>query len=583
MKKLRWQFLVVALTLIVVAVLLLTQQQPSLNPILPQPASGGIYTEALVGSFGRLNPLLDLNNPADRDVDRLLFSSLLKFDSQGIPQPDLAESWGVSADGKIYNVTLRANANWDDGTPVTSDDVLFTLSLLRSQDSAFSPDVRTLWDGVQITRLNDKNIKFVLTEPFVPFLDYLTFGILPKHLLESVAADQLASASFNLAPVGSGPYKFDHLTIENGRIAGVVLTASKSYFGQVPFIDQIVFRYYPSSQDALTAYKAGEVLGISQITQDALPSAMSATSLNLYSSRMPRLTMIFLNLGDKTLPFFQDKNVRNALLLGLNRQWMVDKLLDGQGIVANSPILPGTWAYYSVGAPPGFDQDAAIAALKTAGYVLPATGSVRAKDNVPLSFTLAYPDDTLHAALAQQIQQDWAVIGADVTLKAVSYTSLISNYLTPHTYQAVLADLDLTRSYDPDPYPFWHQAEITGGQNYSQWDNRTASEYLEQARVTADTGVRLRLYRNFQVVFASETPALLLYYPIYTYGVDQRVQGVQGVPLFEPADRFNNVSSWYLVTKRALDKTAQPTVQVGLPTNTVQPAVQVRLPTNTVP
>jgi len=583
MKKLRWQFLVVALTLIVVAVLLLTQQQPSLNPILPQPASGGIYTEALVGSFGRLNPLLDLNNPADRDVDRLLFSSLLKFDSQGTPQPDLAESWGVSADGKIYNVTLRANANWDDGTPVTSDDVLFTLSLLRSQDSAFSPDVRTLWDGVQITRLNDKNIKFVLTEPFVPFLDYLTFGILPKHLLESVAADQLASASFNLAPVGSGPYKFDHLTIENGKIAGVVLTASKSYFGQVPFIDQMVFRYYPSSQDALTAYNAGEVLGISQITQDALPSAMSATSLNLYSSRMPRLTMIFLNLGDKTLPFFQDKNVRNALLRGLNRQWMVDKLLDGQGIVANSPILPGTWAYYSEGAPPGFDQDAAIAALKTAGYVLPATGSVRAKDNVPLSFTLAYPDDALHAALAEQIQQDWAAIGADVTLKAVSYTSLISNYLTPRTYQAVLADLDLTRSYDPDPYPFWHQAEITGGQNYSQWDNRTASEYLEQARVTADAGVRLRLYRNFQVVFASETPALLLYYPIYTYGVDQRVQGVQGVPLFEPADRFNDVSSWYLVTKRALDQTAQPTVQVGLPTNTVQPTVQVGLPTNTVP
>ncbi len=568
MKKLRWQFLVIALTLIVVAVLLLTQQQPSLIPSLPQPASGGIYTEALVGSFGRLNPLLDLNNPADRDVDRLLFSSLLKFDSQGIPQPDLAESWGVSADGKIYNVTLRKNANWDDGTPITSDDVLFTLSLLRSQDSAFSPDVRTLWGGVQITRLNDKNIKFVLTEPFVPFLDYLTFGILPKHRLESVAADQLASASFNLAPVGSGPYKFDHLVIENGKVAGVVLTASKSYYGKVPFIDQIVFRYYSSSQAALTAYKAGEVLGISQITQDALPAALSEKSLDLYSSRMPRVTMIFLNLGDKTLPFFQDKNVRNALMLGLNRQWMVDKLLGGQGIVANSPILPGTWAYYSGAARSGFDQDAAIAALKKAGYDLPATGSVRTKDNVSLSFTMAFPDDALHNELAQNIQQDWAAIGVNVTLKAVSYTSLLINYLTPRSYQAVLADLDLSRSYDPDPYPFWHQAEITGGQNYSQWDNRPASEYIEQARVTADPGVRLRLYRNFQVVFANEVPALLLYYPIYTLGVDQRVQGVQGVPLFEPADRFNDVSSWYLVTKRALDQTAQPTVQVGLPTNT---------------
>jgi peptide/nickel transport system substrate-binding protein len=567
MKKLRWQFLVVALTLIVVAVLLLTQQQPA-SPTLPQPASGGIYTEALVGSFGRLNPLLDLNNPADRQVDRLLFSSLLKFDSQGVPQPDLAESWGVSADGTIYNVTLRANATWDDGTPVTSDDVLFTLDLLRSQYSAFSPDVRTLWDGVQVTRLNDKNIKFVLTEPFVPFLDYLTFGILPKHLLQSVSADQLASNGFNLAPVGSGPYKFDHLMIENGKVAGVVLAASKTYFGQIPYIDQVVFRYYPDSQAALVAYQAGEVLGISQVTQDVLPAAMAETNLSLYSSRMPRLTMIFLNLGDQTLPFFQDKNVRNALMLGLNRQWIVDKLLQGQGIVADSPILPGTWAYYNGVTHVGFDPDAAEAELKTAGYVLPANGSVRAKDKVTLSFTLAYPDDTLHTQLAQTIQQDWAAIGVEVNLKAVSYDSLVNDYLAPRTYQAALVDLDLTRSYDPDPYPFWHQAEITGGQNYSQWDNRTASEYIEQARVVADPNVRLRLYRNFQVVFASEQPALLLYYPVYTFAVDQRVQGVQAAPLFEPADRFNDISNWYLVTKRALDQTAQPTIQVGQPTAT---------------
>ena len=154
MKKLRWQILVVVLTLIVVAVLLLTQQ-PILIPILPEPASGGIYSEALVGSFGRLNPLLDLNNPADRDIDRLLFSSLLKFNSSGVPLPDLAESWGVSADGTIYNITLRSNAVWQDGTPVTSADVLFTIRLMRSEYSAFPADVRSMWDHVEITQLDE--------------------------------------------------------------------------------------------------------------------------------------------------------------------------------------------------------------------------------------------------------------------------------------------------------------------------------------------------------------------------------------------------------------------------------------------
>jgi len=538
----------------------LLTQQPSANPILPEPVSGGIYTEALVGSFGRLNPLLDLGNPADRDVDRLLFSGLIKFDSQGIPQPDLAESWGVSADGTVYNVTLRGNANWHDGTPVTSDDVIFTLDLLRTEYSDYSPDVRSLWDGVKVTRLNDKNIKFVLTEPFVPFLDYLTFGVLPKHLLGTVSPDQLANNGFNLAPVGSGPYKFDHLMVENGKITGLVLLASKAYYDQVPFVDQIVFRYYPSSQEALAAYQAGEVLGISQITPDVLPAALAETSLSFYSSRLPRVTLVLLNLGDSQLPFFQDKKVRNALMLDLNRQWIVDKLLQGQGIVADSPILPGTWAYYDGVEHIGFDPDEAVSELKAAGYVLPPDGSVRAKDNVSMSFTLDYPDDNLHTQIAQAIQQDWGAIGVEVKLQAVSYESLLKDYLTPRTYQAALVDLDLSRSYDPDPYPFWHQAEITGGQNYSQWDNRPASEYIEQARVVADPAIRARLYRNFQVIFGRELPALLLYYPIYNYAVDQRMQGVQAAPLFESADRFNGIASWYLVTRRALDKTSQPTI-----------------------
>ncbi len=559
MKRLRWQILVVVLALVIVAVLLLTQQ-PALNPVAPEPTSGGIYTEALVGSFGRLNPLLDLNNPADREIDRLIFSSLIKFDSQGVPRPDLAELWGVSADGTIYNLTLRSNAVWHDGIPITSDDVLFTISLMRSQSSAFPADVRAMWDLVEITRLDDKNIKFTLPEPFVPFLDYLTFGILPRHLLETVSPDQLTTADFNLAPVGSGPYKFDHLIVDNGKINGVVLTVFPGYYGQVPFVEQIVFRYYPDGESALVAYQQGEVLGVSQIPPILVAAACGNPNLSCYSSRLPQLTMILFNLGDNDVPFFQDKTIRRALMAALNRQRIVSNLLQGQAVVADSPLIPLTWAYYDGIEHIGYDSSSAIASLKAAGYVLPPNGTVRAKDNVSFSFTMLYPDDGKHEQIAQAIQQDWAAIGVEVKLQAEPYPTLINDYLSTHKYQAALVDLDLSRSYDPDPYAFWHQAAITNGQNYSQWDNRTASEYLEQARVIADPSARARLYRNFQVIFARELPALPLYYPIFTYGVDLRVQGVQAIPLFEPADRFNDVASWYLVTRRALDNTPQPTI-----------------------
>src|SRR5512141_753047 len=204
MKQLRWQILVVVVALGIVAVLLLSQQTPSITgAILPQPEQGGIYTEGLVGSLGRLNPLLDWNNSADRDVDRLLFSGLVRFDQRGLPQADLAASWGVTPDGTVYNFEIKPNAVWHDGQPVTADDILFTIELMKSAGSFYPQDVKDLWGKITVEKLNDKTIKFTLPEPYVPFLDYLTLGVLPKHLLESTAPEQIPNADFNIKPVGT--------------------------------------------------------------------------------------------------------------------------------------------------------------------------------------------------------------------------------------------------------------------------------------------------------------------------------------------------------------------------------------------
>jgi peptide/nickel transport system substrate-binding protein len=557
MKRLRWQILVVLVTLVVVAVLLLSQQPATQPTFVAEPTSGGVYTEAIVGSLSRLNPLLDLNNSADRDVDRLLFSSLIRFDGRGIPQADLAESWGISVDGTLYNVSIRPEAVWHDGEPVTSDDVIFTLDLLMSSASAYSDDVKEMWKTIQIERLNDKTVKFILPEPFAPFLDYLTFGLLPKHLLDSTSPEQLQDAEFNIRPVGSGPYQFDHLLVEGGQIQGVVLTAFEQYHSQVPFIQQVVFRYYPTAREALTAYQQGEVLGVSQITPDVLNEALAEPNLSVHTGRLPEMSLVLLNLNNPETAFLQETGVRRALMIGLNRQRLIDTLLQGQAIVADGPLFPGTWAYFDEIEHITYDPEAAIELLKAAGYTIPAAGGdVREKDGAALSFTLLHPDDELHTAIAQSIQSDWARLGVRVNLQAVPYDQLFFDHLVTRQYQAALVDLNLTRSPDPDPYPFWHQAEATGGQNYSQWDNQTASEFLEQARVEVDPAARLRLYHNFQVIFAKELPSLPLFYPVYSFGVDSQVQGVQMPPLFEPADRFVTIHTWFLVTRRSVEPAA---------------------------
>ena len=561
MKQLRWQILVVLVTLVILAVLLLSQQSPvTTGPILPQPEQGGVYTEGLVGSLGRLNPLLDWNNSADRDIDRLLFSGLFRFDEHGLPEVDLAQSWGNTPDGTVYNISLRPNAVWHDGTPVTSDDVIFTIDMMKSAGSMYPQDIKDLWNKVEVTKLDDKNFKLTLPEPYVPFIDYLTFGILPKHLLELVSPDQMEKSDFNINPVGTGPYKFDHLIIDNGQITGVVLTVSDTYYLQAPYIEQVVFRYYPSSAAALDAYRQGDVISVSQITSDVLSAALEEPNLSIYTSRLPKMSFVFLNLNNSAVDFLQNAKVRRALMLGLNCPYIINKYLEGQAVIADGPILPLSWAYYDGIEHFEYDPDQAINLLKGEGYVIPASGGdVRTKDGVPLSFTMLHPDDSLHTQIAEAIRDEWAAIGVHVDLQAMPYDKLVTDSLASRTYQAALADLDLSRTPDPDPYPFWHQAEATGGQNYSQWDNRAASEYLEQARVTADYTLRTRLYRNFQVVFDKELPSLPLYVPVYSYGVDAQVQGVQVAALYDPSDRLATFTSWYLLTRRALEQTEVPT------------------------
>ena len=557
MKKLRWQLLIIFLTGLVIGVLLLVEQ-PSGNLLLSQPASGGTYTEATVGSLQRLNPLLADGNQADRDISRVIFSSLFTSDSRGLPSPDLVDQWGISEDGKIYNMTLKPGVKWHDGQPFTADDVVFTIDLLRNGGDLIPQDLQDFWQNVEVKSAGGQEIQFILPEPFAPFLDYLTFGILPKHLLNGGSIEAILQSPFNLQPVGTGPYKFKSLMTEDGAIKGVTLVANPDYYIHPPYIQQLNFKYFPDEASALQAYKEGTVQGISRLSGENLNLALSEDSLLTYSGRLPAMSMVLLNLNDAEVPFFQDESIRKALLMGLDRQRIINTIMKGQAILANGPIFPGTWAHYDGIPAIQYSPEMAKSQIIQAGYVLPAEGgNIRKKEDAEFAFTLLYPDSELHKQLAETIQSSWESLGLRVDLEAVPYDQLINERLATKDYQAALVDLNLSNSPDPDPYPFWDQSQIAGGQNYSQWDNRLVSEFLENARVSRDLEERIRFYRSFQVVFHKEQPALPLFYPVYTFGVDQTVQGVSMGPLFDISDRFATIADWFFAS--AKNKPAQPT------------------------
>ena len=552
MKKYRWQLLILFLTGLVVGTLLILEKRGGIGQLgTPQPVSGGVYTEALIGTISRLNPLLDASNQPDRDIDRLIFSGLVKFDSRGMPEPDLAESIRPSQDGVIYNVTLRDELTWHDGEPLTTADVAFTVNLLQTGDGYISADLVDFWKEITVVVLDDLNMQFVLPEAFAPFQDYLTFGILPNHLLAGKTIKEIADSTFNLEPVGSGPYQFSELSIENDVITGLTLKAFTKNSSSGPFLEEIHFRYYPDAQSAYQAYLDKYVQGISEIPDEMLASALNNPELSVYTGRLPQISMVMFNLNDAALPFFQDASIRRALLLGINRQRMVNELFGGQAIVAKGVIFPDSWAYLETLAPIDYDPDQAAMLLKEAGYVITGDENpVRMKEEIAMRFVLSYPDDELHRLVAESIQNDWKKLSIDVVLEPVPADIFISDKLTPRAFQSALVDLNLSRTPDPDPYPFWDSGQATTGQNYSQWSNRLASDSIEQARVTMDFSERVRLYHNFQAIFEQELPSLPLYYPVYNYGVDSVIQGVSLGPLMDTSDRFASVSSWYMTARR---------------------------------
>lgn len=561
MRHLRWQILI-AIGGLVLVVGLLAGQAPEPSLGTPQPVEGGVYTEALVGSTLRLNPVLDEFNQVDQDINRLLYRGIVRFDSGGLPQPDLADRIAISADARLYTVTLRSDAVWHDGESLSADDAIYTFSKFQDEGFPGPAALHEFWQAISIVRLDDLNLQFQLPEPYAPFLDYLETGLLPEHLLRGVSAAELIDHPFNLEPIGTGPFQFERFLRDvDGTLLGVSLTVFDGFYEKRPFLERIELRFYQTEVEALNAFLAGEVQGVGSLAFDTVAEALAIPGFNLHSSRYPRSALVFLNTAHPEKSFLGEKEVRKALSLGTDRQRLVDHLLLGQAIVASGPMLPGGWAFSPQASAAAFEPRLAADILDNAGWLLPvgaAPGTaeyVRSReDEGSLSLRLSYLDNPAALAVAEMLSANWSALGFQVELEPISGSEALKNELEGRDFDAILAEIDLASFPDPDPYPFWHDSQAQNGQNYSSFTDRNISIWLEQARTTPELERRKAFYRDFQIRFADQVPALYLYHPIYTFGVSAEVQGVSIGPITNPSDRYLNVADWFLLVRRGFDQ-----------------------------
>ena len=541
-RYIRWQAILtltgIAMTMAFLSFLALSRKTVSV------PDVGGVYSEAIAGTPRFINPLLMHYNQADQDLSALIFNGLTRIDGEGNLKPELAEQWQISDDGLTYLFRLRRGIRWHDGQPFTSDDVLFTIGLMQDPEFPGAPYLRRLWQTVTAEQLDEYTIQFILSEPFPAFTEFTTIGILPSHLLQGMPARDLLNHPFNLNPVGTGPFRLDEVNAEYAR-----LSKNPFYSGPKPRLAGLELRFYPNYQEAITAYQANQVEGISYIPPQAMPAIQSLESLQLYSARLSGYSVIYFNLQSPvTAPFFQEPAVRQALLLGLDRQAIINQALHGQGLVAAGPILSWSWAYDAAQPEATFDQAAARQLLDESGWIDTDGDGIRDKAGVPLSFSLLSSSDPAKIEVAEAVRDQWQQLGVSAEIEVVG--AGLGERLTQRNFQAALAEVLLAG--DPDPYPLWHQTQIVGGQNYAGWDHTQASMLLEAARTITDTGRRNDYYFEFQRIFAEEVPSLILFHPVYTYGINERISDVQLMPMTKPSDRFSTVTDWTMLTREVI-------------------------------
>lgn len=508
-----------------------------------QPAPGGIYNEGILGSFTNANPIYAVGS-VDSSVSRLVFSGLFKFNDKNQLEGDLAKSYTVDERGTTYTVTLKDNLQWQDGAPLTAEDIVFTYATIQNPDTK-SP-LASSWQGIKVSAVNKKTVTFVLPSILSAFPYSMTNGIIPKHVLGKVSPDQMRSVLFNTNnPIGSGPFKWDAIEIvgnqDEDREQRIALKPNDTYVNGKPKLDSFVIRSFANEVKMRGAFKKGElngVVGFSKMPKDLLED----NSVRAYNIPLNSQVLIFLKT---TTPIFGDQKVRQAVAYGLNTG-MVRVAADTPVLPSDSPLLSNQLGYDKSLTQKTADPGQASKLLDEAGWKLNETGR-RVKDGKELTFALTTQSDPTYEAVAKNIKKQLDTLGITMEIVTLKDNELQSA-LAVHDYDSLLYGISL--GPDPDVFAYWHssQADLRSPShlNFSEYKSTAADKSLEAGRTRNDPATRAIKYRPFLDNWAKDVPAVALYQPRFLYVVREPLANFNPTRMNSGTDRYNEVNRWMI-------------------------------------
>ena len=426
-----------------------------------------------------------------------LYDGLVRYKEGSLEvEPALATSWKITDAGKVYTFTLRKGVKFHDGTPFNAQAVKFNFDRMlddkHPQHDTGPFPLAFFFKAIKQTRVIDDNtVQFKLDKPYAPLLSNLAY---PTGLIVSPTAVKKYRKDYGRHPVGTGPFKF--VKWESNRLVSVAKNVD--YWDGAPKLNAVVFRPITDANTRVTELLSGGLDLMVEVPPDNVAMFAKDKAYTVYQQAGPHLWFLILNMKEGP---FKDKRVRQAVNYAINKQALVDDVLQGTATVATGPTPAAFgWAYNNKLKPYPYDPAKAKQLLKEAG----ATGA-------QLTFYVAEGGSGMlnPIAMGTAIQADLARVGLKVKIQTYEWNTFLGKVNPGLQGKADMAEMAWMTN-DPDTLPYLALRTAAwpdkGGFNSGYYSNKEVDKLLQQARETTDQAKRASLYKRMQKIVYNDAP-----------------------------------------------------------------------------
>lgn len=526
------------------------------------PATGGSIIEGVVGVSTLVNPVNSFSY-ADKDLTALVYSGLMRKDTDGNFIPDIAESYSVTPDGLNYTFIIKQGLRFHNGVKITADDIIFTIEKIK--DPAVKSPRKSEWDGISVEKIDDYKIAFTLSKPYISFLDNTTIGIIPSSVWKDVNINEFNLSPFNnIKAVGSGPYKIKSVRKDDDGIPQSYKLESFKYFSLgKPLIKNITIISYANEKDLLKALLNNSIDQAGGISPENIEN-IKKNNFAVHEIVIPKIFGIFFNKNKNKI--FADPYVIKAFDLALDRQTIVDQVLNGSGSIIHNPVPERLAKDESSEIFKNSNIDEANAALEKAGWIKGEDGIRKkggtttktvvkkvggknvkqtVKTNEPetrLTFSLITGDTSDFKKTTEILKEQLSSIGAEIDIK-IYETGQLNQLIKDRDYEGLLFGQFI--NHESNLYSYWHSSRISDpGLNIAMYNNKKVDTILESLQKTPTAEDRANKYLDLVEEFNNDVGALLLYSPKYIYATSPNLNNYSFDYIIQSSDRLNSVYKW---------------------------------------